>query len=216
MSKLPTVQHRRGARVATALAATLLLAACGGSGQTSSSHRSSAQAPKQTTPSNLAVRVAKKLGISAAAQGAAARAGVIALSDCLKKHGVKVPPQSPSSSQPVFNVKGLDTKAPVFRACLQKATSAYKAQLPKSATGRAAPPLAVTPATHAAAARAGVTTLAGCLEEHGIKVPPQRLSAPQPVFNERGLDTKTAQFQKAYRPCLAKAIAAYEARLRKG
>lgn len=74
----------------------------------------------------------------------------------------------------------------------------------------------VSHGTQVAAARVGVVTITSCLREHGIKVPPQRVSAPVPVFNMKGIDTTTPKFRSAYDICFRKAIVAFKARLSKG
>lgn len=216
MSKPFTARFHPGPAIAVVLTTALCLAGCGSSGKKAGS---TAEAPLPRSPSSLALSAAKKLGISAKTQGAAARVGVITLSACLREHRIKVPPQSLSSPQPSFNMKGLDRKnrrvAAAMQTCLPKAEAAYKARLYQGRGGAAAESHA-SPSARGAAARVGIIALSKCLEEHGVKVPPQPLSSPHPLFNFKGIDTKSAKFQSANRVCLPPAIAAAEARLRKG
>jgi hypothetical protein len=74
---------------------------------------------------------------------------------------------------------------------------------------------AETNATHQeiAAARQAVVKMTKCFEEQGIKVPPQKLHAADPVFSMNGINTKTKQFHTAYTICLPKAVGVYKAAL---
>jgi hypothetical protein len=66
-----------------------------------------------------------------------------------------------------------------------------------------------------AAARVGVISLTGCMRKEGIKLPPQRVSGPNPIYNPGGINTRTPQYQHAMHICLPKAIAAFNKRLKK-
>lgn len=195
MSKLRVSHINRGAAVSIAIAAALWLSGCGSSSSSGSA---------SSNPANNAVaRATKKLGISPKREAAAARLGVIKLSRCLREHGIKVPSQPLSSSHPTFNLNGVNRHSAQFHTCLTTAVAEYQSHL-------------YTPKTEAAAARLGVITFARCLRDHGIKVPAQPLSNPHPVFNEKGIDLKAPRVVAALHPCLNQAVAAHNARLRKG
>jgi hypothetical protein len=195
----PTARFdRRAPIVALALATALALAGCGGSGQKSAND----SIPKAV------IKAAKKLGISPNAIDTADRAGVEALASCLREHGVKVPPQNLSVPHPSFSTKGINKKSAQFHSCLDAATAEYRSQL-----ARQSPAAKVPPKLQAAAARVGVITATRCMHKHGVRLPPQNLSAKNPVFNTNGLDTKNPRIAAALHVCLHTAIAAYEARL---
>lgn len=134
MSKLLTSHSRRGLAVALALAAMLWLAACGGSGktassQTSASSHTSAAAEAPTNQSAINKRYPHKTLL------AAARVGVITLTDCLRERGIKVPPQRISGPNPIFSAKGINTTTAQYRSafppCYTKALAKFHARLRK-------------------------------------------------------------------------------------
>jgi hypothetical protein len=67
----------------------------------------------------------------------------------------------------------------------------------------------LSPAARAHARRAALTSFAVCLQKHGIPVPSQDLSGANPAFDLKGIDTKTARYQRVAGACLRSAAAAY-------
>lgn len=216
MVKSPTIPFSRAPVVALVLASMLWLAGCGGSGHTTGHHDPSSEAASKAAARAVA-EAAKKLGISEKTQVAAARVGVTALAGCLREHGIKVPLQSLSSSHPAFDLSGIDKGSAQFRAhyqpCLSDAIARYKARLYQDSGDRGGSTISLK--TRGAAARIGVVTLTGCLQKHGVKTPPQDLSVPHPVFNDKGLNLKAPQVVAGMRACVHIAAAAYNARLHK-
>lgn len=130
---------------AAGLSAVLWLAACGGS-----STPSKQAASARTTASTSAQTQSHTTGQSSTAakppsapafrvreiKADAARATILEMSDCLAGHGIKVPPQDPSSENPVFNGKGLDTTSLTYKHCVAKAIAAYKTTLKQYETSK--------------------------------------------------------------------------------
>lgn len=56
-----------------------------------------------------------------------------------------------------------------------------------------------------AAQRTAIATVSKCLRAHGVKVPPQHLSGPNPTFNSEGVNVSSPLFKQCYK----KALAAY-------
>jgi hypothetical protein len=57
--------------------------------------------------------------------------------------------------------------------------------------------------------RAALTSFAACLRKHGIHVPPQKWTGPNPTFNTSGMKTTSARYQRIGGACLGDASAAY-------
>lgn len=57
------------------------------------------------------------------------------------------------------------------------------------------------------AERIGTLTLANCLQKHGVHVPPQHVTGPNPYFSTKGIDTQSALFKRCYSTALKAANA---------
>jgi len=58
----------------------------------------------------------------------AARAAIVAMTKCLEAHGVHVPPQKLSGTNPTFNTKGLHAPSSLLKQCISKASAVYNKQ----------------------------------------------------------------------------------------
>lgn len=138
MPQTPTTQTRRAAAVAAAVSITamLWLAGCGGSskssGQNAGSQGPSAAAHPSTGGNSANGKAAE---IPHSVRLAAARLGVISLTNCMRKEGIKVPPQQVSGPKPTYTPTGINTSTPQYRhamhICLPKAIAAYNKSLQK-------------------------------------------------------------------------------------
>lgn len=138
MPKTPTTRIRRGAAVAAVLSVTamLWLAGCGGSSKSSGQNAGSQGPPAAARPSaggNSAKGKAAEIPDSV--RLAAARLGVISLTNCMRKEGIKVPQQQVSGPKPTYNPTGINTSTPQYRhamhICLPKAIATYNKRLQK-------------------------------------------------------------------------------------
>jgi hypothetical protein len=191
--------------VAGLLLACLGLAACGeSSSTTSASANASATAPRGVT------------GAGAGATGPATgpgRARFQAVRECLQKNGVTLPQRPPgqrggrpggASGPGGFLGRG-GAGAPqlpngVTRAQLQAAIKKCGAggQFRRGGARLKSP-----------AYRAALAQYATCLRQNGVNVPAPNTSGAGPVFDTKGIDTKSAQFEAARQKCQSILAAAF-------
>jgi hypothetical protein len=190
--------------VAGLLLACLGLAACGeSSSTTSTSANASATAPRGVTGAGA--------GTGATGPG---RARFQAVRECLQKNGVTLPQRPPGQrggrpggpSGPGGSLGGGGgTGGPqlpngVTRAQLQAAIKKCGAggQFRRGGARLKSP-----------AYKTALAKYATCLRQNGVNVPAPNTSGEGPVFNTKGIDTKSAQFEAAEKKCQSILAAAF-------
>lgn len=146
--------------IAVGVSATLWLTGCGSSqhaGNTNAAktgvsktttsnaaHRHSRVTPGGTSSSSTTdstntagkVREFNTATVEEIEQAETQKVAVETLSSCLRRHGVKVPPQRLTGENPGFNTKGVNTKTPLFKHCYRVALAAYEAFKQRKASGK--------------------------------------------------------------------------------
>ncbi len=183
------------------LLACLGLAACGeSSSTTSTSANASTTVPRGATS-----------GGAAGARGSRFKA----LRECLQKNGVTLP-------QPPSGQRGRPAGGPSGPRGFLGGGSAGGPQLP-SGVSRAQLQAAVKKCGGGAGAFGGrgarlrnpaylaaLTKFAACMRENGVNVPAPNTSGNGPIFNTKGLNTASTQFQAAERKCRSDLNAAFQ------
>ncbi len=167
------------------LLACLGLAACGGS---SSSTSTSANA-SATTPGG------------AAGHGATGPGGTRfrALRECLQKNGITLPkrtpgqrpPGGPSGPRGFLGGGGPQLPSGVTRAQYEAALKKCGGGAFANRGGRLKNPAYLV----------ALTKLAACMRENGVDLPAPNTSGNGPIFNAKGINTKSAQFEAAEKKC---------------
>jgi hypothetical protein len=143
MSRIFAVHRVAGVTLAGAFAA-ISLAACGG-GSTGAGSReslSTASSVSATGSSTAASTLSSNTSASQttsseaaapakARRGLAEREAVYAFIECVRTHGVVMPPPNRSGKGPIYNAKGVNNTTPTFKharaVCLPKAEAAIRA-----------------------------------------------------------------------------------------
>ena len=175
--------------------ACLGLAACGGSSKSSTTN---ASASATTTTTSTAG------GSTGAAGPNVGR--FAALRECLKKNGIALPQRTPGAQggkrRPPgaaggFLGGGAGARGPQLPNGVTR--TQYEAALKKcggtghfARTGRA---------FNGPAFKAAFAKYATCLRQNGVNVPAPNTSGKGPVFNTKGINTKSAQFKAAETKC---------------
>lgn len=190
---------RPAATVLVLLLACLGLAACGGSSSTSSTSANASAA----TPGGAAAR-----GGATGPGGARFKA----LRECLQKNGVTLPTRTPGQRPPgggpggflggAGGAGGSQLPKGVSRAQLQAAIKKCGGGVRGQFQNRGA--RLKNPAYLAA-----LTKFAACMRENGVNVPAPNTSGNGPIFDAKGLDTQSAQFQTAEKKCQSDLNAAF-------
>jgi hypothetical protein len=184
------------AAVLALLLACLGLAACGGSSKGSS------------TSANAAAASASASGAPTGPTGP--RAGRFkALRECLQKNGISPPSRTPGARRPpgiggfLGGAGGPQLPKGVTRA-------QYEAAIKKCGGGAFAGGAGgrlKNPAYTQALAK-----FATCMRENGVNVPAPNTSGNGPIFNTKGLNTKSSQFKTAETKCSSDLRTAFPAR----
>jgi hypothetical protein len=185
---MPHIHSNRRTPVAAAglvcLLAALLLTACGGSSKGATSSTTSASANGAPNAPG---------GGKAGGPGAAR---FTALRECLQKNGITLPERTPGQrgapgtggggfrgGSGAQLPKGV-TQAQ-FQAALKKCGGTSFLRRGRSAAGAAQ----------------GYAKFAACMAKNGVKLPAPNTSGKGPIFNTKGIDTKSAAFKAADAKC---------------
>jgi len=185
MPRLTT--HRSKSAISVAfvlLLASLVLAACG----------SSSKSPSTTTSTTASASTSTSTSTTGKPSGPAA-GRFAALRECLQKNGITLPKRTPGAKRgPGGGFLGGGSQLPkgVTRA-------QYEAAIRKC--GGAAfrgPRTGANPVL-----RAALTKFAACMRENGVNLPEPSKSGTGPIFDTKGVNTKTPQFKAAETKCSA-------------
>jgi hypothetical protein len=170
--------------IALVIAASVVLAACGGS---SASTAASKTAASKTTAASGSTRFS-------------------ALRECLKKQGVTLPQRKPGKpgQQGAPGAGGLPfgggngarqlpsgVSREKFEAAIKKCGGAAGGFGGAGGGGRLSSPTA----------KASLAKFASCMRENGVDLPTPNTSGKGPVFNTKGINTKSAAFTAASKKC---------------
>jgi hypothetical protein len=181
MPDMRTITRGKSAATLVLLLASLALGACGGGSSSSSS--------STTTASTSA---------STSSKGAPARAlgsRLAALHECLQKHGITLPKQTPGQLRPPgggFLGGGAGTGLPkgVTRTQYQAALKKCRGGFPRRGNRASSP-----------AFKQALGKFAACMRANGVRLPEPNTSGAGPIFNTKGLNTASAQFRAADIKC---------------
>jgi hypothetical protein len=187
---------RAATALASALLATLLLSACGGSSKPTAT--TSATAAAATAPSTSSTTPAKPQPGTTHAAPPESRAFTHALSKfaiCLRAHGIKLPEPRTSGKDkgPVFDTKGVNTKSAQFRSAETACSGALRASLPATAGTRPTE----QPETQADLDQKYSKFIA-CVGKYGVHLSPPS-SDGGPIFS--GPETRSPKFRTAEVKC---------------
>jgi hypothetical protein len=197
------ISHRprsKAAAVFVVALASLLLAACGGSSKSSTA--TTASAPSTSSTGKTAPSP------SATGQGAGRRAGgrFAAIRACLQKSGITLPERNgaqPGGGPPNGGV-GLKLPKGMSRAQFE-ATVKKCGFSPRNGfaggLGRFKSP----------AFKQALAKFAQCMKANGVNVSVPNTSGKGPIFNSKGLDTSSPQFQAAEAKCRSALRGAFRA-----
>ena len=177
------------------LLAGVLLAACGSSNSSTTAKTTSASASASTTTPVTTPTTTTPGGKPAPSNRGAG------LRECLAKQGIKLPTPKPGSTSggrvgEVFGGGGrFKLPAGVTRAKFVEAITKCGG-LGFSKRGLPSVSQFKSPAYKAALAK-----FASCMKEQGVAVPAPNTSGAGPVFNAKGINTKSAKFVAAERKC---------------
>jgi hypothetical protein len=214
MPNLYNVARKPAVGVLTALVlASVGLTACGGSSGSSTSANATsstnsaattgaaAKAPMTSTSSTSPSTTTGPASKSSGPRAAAAR--LTTLRECLKKNGIPLSktsaPGGPTAAQ--------------FDAVLKQCES--KLPPPPALTGGGAgvaggPGAASSRPAGSPVFRQAFAKFATCLRQNGVNVPAPNASGNGPVFDIKGLDTKSAQFRTASMKCRSVLLGAFK------
>jgi hypothetical protein len=188
MPHIDSNRRKPAAAVLVALLAGLLLTACGGSSKSSSSTSSAASGTK-----------------TASGAGGAGGARSAALRTCLQKNGINLPQRKPDQ-------RGQQGKGGPFGA----GGAGGGVQLPKGVTR--AQLQAAFKKCGGGSFRGGRRGLQGaggaqrfakfsaCMRKNGVNLPTPNTSGKGPIFNTKGIDTKSATFKAADAKCVRELV----------
>jgi hypothetical protein len=187
MPHIKTHRSKSAAAVALVLLfAGLVLAACGSSsGKTTSS--ATASASTSTTAGTSTTGAPKGAGAGRFA----------ALRECMAKNGITLPKRTPGARPRPgaggFLGGGAGPQLPkgVTRAQYEAALKKCGGSSAFRGGGRASSP----------AFKQALAKFAACMRENGVKLPEPNSSGKGPIFNTKGIDTGSAQFQAAEKKC---------------
>jgi hypothetical protein len=196
----PAVTAPMGA-VLVLLLASLGLAACGGSSNTTAtSANASATAPRGAT------------GTGATGPGGTR---FEAVRECLQKNGIKLPqrppgqrggrPGGPSGPRGFFGGAG-GANSPQLPNGVSRAQ--LQAAIKKCGGGAGGQILRRGTRLKSPAYLAALTKFATCMRENGVNVPAPNTSGNGPIFSTKGLNTASAQFRSAELKCRSDLIGA--------
>jgi hypothetical protein len=204
---MPHINSNRRPTLATATVAALALllaciglAACGGSSKSAST---SANASATTPAGTGSTGTTGPTG-----PGAAGRGGTRfkALRECLQKNGITLPKRTPGQRRPGspggFLGSGGGPQLPkgVTRA-------QYEAAIRKCGGGAFAGGAAAR--LKSPAYKQALTKFAACMRENGVDLPAPNTSGSGPIFDTKGLNMSSAQFQAAGSKCRTDLIGAF-------
>jgi hypothetical protein len=161
------------------LLAALLLSACGSSGSSSTTTSSSASA-------------------STSAPGPARFAKV---RECLKKHGITLPPIRPGGGP--YGPPGVLRKTTGPRLPKGMTRAQYEAAIKKCGGGSFGRRRFFGGAARLKnpAFRKGLARFSACMRSNGVNLPPPNTSGTGPIFNIKTINTASAKFKAAERKC---------------
>jgi hypothetical protein len=188
---LNTRRRPAAAAVALLLLAGLLLAACGGSTSTSTTGAGAATQSAAVTPSTTpgsGAHTGTTPGTPSTAPSYL-RKRFAALRECMARNGVKLPQPKPGQARPFLG-------GPLLPAGVSR--SQYEAALRKCGGPRRG---SRARSLHSAAVHRALARFAACMRANGVNVPPPNTSGTGPIFNTKGIDTKSPQFVSAASKC---------------
>lgn len=173
--------------------AVLALAACGSSSKSSSTSTSSTASAAANTAPNSSSPNGTKPGAFAARAAA--------LRECLSKHGIKLPQRKPGQRRGPYAAQ---LPAGVTRAQYESALKACGGLRRGSFAGAAG-------AFRTPQAKAALTKFAACMKENGVTLPKANTSGG-PIFNVKGVNTRSSAFKSAETKCRVDLDALFRAR----
>jgi hypothetical protein len=191
---LNTRRRPAAAAVALLLLAGLLLAACGGSTSTSTTGTGAATqsaAVKPGTTPGSGQHTGATPGTTPAAPSTAPsylRKRFAALRECMARNGVTLPQPKPGRARPFLGGGLLPNGV---------SRSQYEAALQKCGGRRASRARSL----RSAAIHQALVQFAACMRANGVNVPPPNTSGTGPIFNTKGINTKSPQFASAASKC---------------
>lgn len=185
------------------LTTCIAVAACGGSSKSPTSSATTAATATATRaggPTPPAGDTSPPAGGSSSSTGPTGVPGrLAALRECLQRNGVLLPRRAPGERPRI--------PAGVSR---EKYEAALKRCGAPPRLGRFAAERFRNPAfTHA------LTAFAGCMRENGVNLPAPNTSGAGPIFNIRGIDTRSPQFTAAMTKCRSDLRAAIQSARRR-
>jgi hypothetical protein len=175
---------KRLAAIALVLTASAVLAACGGSSTSTAASKTTAASSSSTSGSSR----------------------FSALRECLKKQGITLPQRTPGKSgqQGAPGAGGVPfggggAGAPQLPSGVSR--EQFEAARKKCGGGTAGPGAGGAGRLSSPTAKKSLTTFASCMRENGVNLPAPNTSGNGPVFNTKGLNTKSATFTTASKKC---------------
>ena len=201
-----------GVVLAVSALAALGLAACGGSGASSTATHANAATTNAASGSGAADGSgAGATGGKTRPRGAtSARPRFAAVRECLQKHGIQLPTR-PGGARGGF-LAGANLPKGITRAQLQSAMSKCLGGRGFPAGGPGAARLSRTGSPRF---RQALSQFAACMRKNGVNVPQPNTSGSGPVFGTKGLNTASPQFKAATakcRPALTAALGLHDGR----
>jgi hypothetical protein len=196
---MPHIQSKSSRPATAALGlvlASIALAACGGSSGSSTTATTSASA---TAPTTSTAKGARGPGSSR----------FTALRECLQKNGVTLPTRKAGAKPGAGGFRGGGFTLPkgvskaTYEAALKKCGGGFK---PGNFAGGGAARFSSPQAKQALA------KFAACLRENGVKVGEPNTSGKGPIFDTKGVNTKSPTFTAAEKKCSTDLRGAFGAR----
>jgi hypothetical protein len=191
---MPHVNNNRrtpaAAAVLACLLAALLLSACGGSSKGSTSSATSASATGAPNAPNA------PNATGGGKPGGPGAARFEALRECLQKNGITLPARTPGQRGAPGTGSG-GFRGGAGRQLPKGVTQAqFQAALKKCGGTNF-----LRRGRFGAGAAQGYAKFASCMAKNGVKLPAPNTSGKGPIFNTKGIDTKSAAFKAADAKC---------------
>lgn len=199
MPQIHTSRRKPVTAVLVLVFASLLLAACGGSSSTTSSSTNASATASAATGSTGSP------GSPAPTRPSPGR--FAALRSCLQKNGITLPKRSPGQRGSGGLLGGAGPQLPKGMTRAQ-----YEAAIKKCGVSSGRVSASAAPKLSSPAFKQGLTKFAACMREHGVAVQAPNTSGKGPIFNIKGIDTKSAQFKAAASRCFSVLRSAFPAR----
>ncbi len=201
MPQMHSIRRKLAIAATTSLvvALPLGLAACGGSGSTTTTNASATTSSGGT-------------GTTGSGPTGASAGRFKALRECLQKNGITLPQRTPGQRPPGgpagaggFLGGGAGGAGPKLPSGVTRAQ--YEAAIKKCGGGAVAGGAAAR--LKSPAYLAALTKFAACMRENGVNVPAPNTSGNGPVFDTKGIDTSSSQFRAAESKCRSDLTSAF-------